>query len=103
MENNVMPYAYNRNAFQDGSNASLPILLRTYCSLVALELGCKRMILLSQLLKAAQAGFPGQVTFRYSHPNLYLICKGGQGRSTILALLAKQMADDGYRVLAVDT
>ena len=152
------------------------------------------MILLSQLLKNAQAAFPQQVTFRYSHPNLYLICttvefrdltqearlesfaktlalqpseitetvaastlqlvlvtslererdyaflndakaghhwieffapasptaaqhapapgnprsihfygfKGGQGRSTILALLAKQMADDGYRVLAVD-
>lgn len=151
------------------------------------------MILLSQLLKSAQAAFPQQVTFRYSHPNLYLICttaefrglikearweifakalalqsgeiaeviagstlqlvlatpeererdyaflndakaghhwieffassrtapqhpllpgnpraihfygfKGGQGRSTILALLAKQMADDGYRVLAVD-
>jgi Mrp family chromosome partitioning ATPase len=152
------------------------------------------MILLSQLLKAAQVAFPKQVTFRYSHPNLYLVCttaefgnltqearlesfakalslqaseiaevvagstlqlvlatpeerdrdyaflndakaghhwieffasfvptvpqrpllpgdprsihfygfKGGQGRSTILALLAKQMADDGYRVLAVD-
>lgn len=28
--------------------------------------------------------------------------KGGQGRSSILALLAKQMADDGYRILAVD-
>jgi hypothetical protein len=36
-----MPYGYNRNAFQDGSTASLPILLRTYCSLVALELGLK--------------------------------------------------------------
>jgi Mrp family chromosome partitioning ATPase len=152
------------------------------------------MILLSQLLKTAQAAFSREVTFRYSHPNLYLICtseqfrdltqeervekfsaslalecaeieetvaastlqlvlvtreererdfaflndaktghhwieyftpplsetsrrgptissprsihfygfKGGQGRSTILALLAKQMADDGFRVLAVD-
>ena len=28
--------------------------------------------------------------------------KGGQGRSTVLALLAKALADDGYRVLAVD-
>jgi MinD-like ATPase involved in chromosome partitioning or flagellar assembly len=28
--------------------------------------------------------------------------KGGQGRSSILGLLAKQMADDGYRVLVVD-
>lgn len=28
--------------------------------------------------------------------------KGGQGRSTVLALLAKALADDGYRVLLVD-
>jgi MinD-like ATPase involved in chromosome partitioning or flagellar assembly len=28
--------------------------------------------------------------------------KGGQGRSSVLGLLAKQMADDGYRILAVD-
>ncbi len=28
--------------------------------------------------------------------------KGGQARSTVLAMLAKQLADDGYRVLAVD-
>jgi Mrp family chromosome partitioning ATPase len=28
--------------------------------------------------------------------------KGGQGRSSVLGLLAKQMADDGYRVLAID-
>ena len=28
--------------------------------------------------------------------------KGGQGRSTVLGLLAKALADDGYRVLAVD-
>ena len=152
------------------------------------------MILLSQLLNSAQAAFQQRVSFRYSHPNLYLVCstaefrglaqearlehfanalklqaseiaetvagstlqlvlvtpderdrdyaflddakaghhwiefftpappvrvhkspssgnprsihfygfKGGQGRSTILALLAKQLADDGYRVLAVD-
>lgn len=152
------------------------------------------MIPLSQILKKAEAAFPNNISFKYSHPNLYLICtitdfeelprdarfekfaaalslqpgelaeaiaastlqlalvtpdergrdygfledgnaghhwieflarlpsvqarhapipdkplsvhfygfKGGQGRSTILALLAKQMADDGYRVLAVD-
>lgn len=36
-----MPYSYNRNAFQAGGNDSLPVLLRTYCSLVALELGLK--------------------------------------------------------------
>lgn len=28
--------------------------------------------------------------------------KGGQGRSTVLAMLAKAMADDGYRVLVMD-
>ena len=28
--------------------------------------------------------------------------KGGQGRSTVLALLAKTLADDGYRVLVLD-
>ncbi|CAE6692398.1 hypothetical protein LMG22931_00432 [Paraburkholderia nemoris] len=28
--------------------------------------------------------------------------KGGQGRSTVLAMLAKVLADDGYRVLVVD-
>ncbi|NRT58141.1 tyrosine-protein kinase family protein [Sphaerotilus uruguayifluvii] len=28
--------------------------------------------------------------------------KGGQGRSTVLAMLAKALADDGYRVLLVD-
>jgi hypothetical protein len=36
-----MPYGYNRNAFQAGCNEPLPVLLRTYCSLVALELGLK--------------------------------------------------------------
>ncbi len=28
--------------------------------------------------------------------------KGGQARSTVLAMLARQLADDGYRVLAID-
>jgi hypothetical protein len=36
-----MPYSYNRSAFRAGADDSLPILLRTYCSLVALELGLK--------------------------------------------------------------
>lgn len=36
-----MPYSYNRSAFRAGTADSLPILLRTYCSLVALELGLK--------------------------------------------------------------
>lgn len=36
-----MSYNYNREAFRAGSHASLPILLRTYCALVALELGLK--------------------------------------------------------------
>jgi hypothetical protein len=49
-----MPYGYNRNAFRDGPNASSPVLLRTYCSLVALELGLKDFLGLSET--AANAG-----------------------------------------------
>ena len=36
-----MPYVYNRGAFKAGSDNALPILLRTYCALVTLELGLK--------------------------------------------------------------
>ena len=43
-----MPYAYNRTAFLAGSQDPLPILLRTYCSLVALELGLKDFLRLSE-------------------------------------------------------
>jgi hypothetical protein len=39
-----MAYTYNRNAFKAGRAESLPILLRTYCSLVALELGLKDVL-----------------------------------------------------------
>ena len=43
-----MAYSYNRKAFHAGGNASLPILLKTYCSLVALELGLKDFLGLSE-------------------------------------------------------
>ncbi len=39
------------------------------------------------------------VPYRFVHFYGY---KGGQGRSTLLALLAKALADDGYKVLAID-
>jgi Mrp family chromosome partitioning ATPase len=42
---------------------------------------------------------PAQVTARFVHFYGY---KGGQGRSTVLAMLAKSLADDGFRVLVVD-
>jgi hypothetical protein len=38
---NCMAYTYNRAAFHGGCINSLPILLRTYCALVSLELGLK--------------------------------------------------------------
>jgi CobQ/CobB/MinD/ParA nucleotide binding domain len=41
----------------------------------------------------------GEVAQKYVHFYGY---KGGQGRSTVLGLLAKALADDGYRVLLVD-
>jgi len=40
-----------------------------------------------------------ETTPKYVHFYGY---KGGQGRSTVLALLAKALADDGYRILLVD-
>ncbi|WP_185738399.1 AAA family ATPase [Variovorax beijingensis] len=40
-----------------------------------------------------------EATQKYVHFYGY---KGGQGRSTVLGLLAKALADDGYRVLTVD-
>jgi hypothetical protein len=36
-----MSYGYNRNAFQAGCSGGLPLLLRTYCALVSLELNLK--------------------------------------------------------------
>ncbi len=47
----------------------------------------------------AQASKHDSETQKYVHFYGY---KGGQGRSTVLALLAKALADDGYRVLLVD-
>lgn len=41
----------------------------------------------------------GEAAQKYVHFYGY---KGGQGRSTVLGLLAKALADDGYRVLLVD-
>ena len=43
-----MPYSCNQSAFKAGGDDSLPVLLRTYCCLVALELGLKDFLGLSE-------------------------------------------------------
>lgn len=46
-----------------------------------------------------RSGLVSMTALKYIHFYGY---KGGQGRSTVLALLAKALADDGYRILLVD-
>jgi hypothetical protein len=54
------------------------------------------MIPISQLLQKAETAFPGMVSLKYSHPNLYLLCIvedfAGLNEESRLERFAKQLA-----------